>query len=342
MSEVRSNGVERDGAAQLLASARARVAAASADLALPERLRLTDRQRSALAHLLSRLIGDIEDELRSALLEKLVSPPVRAALSSASLPIALPILETAGLLADPALIALLLRRAEEHRLARGADGALLTQLAGDVEAPVSAAAVSLLVAQSRRLDAFQEPLLAGGDLPAELLHMIVWTVAAAIRRYLVAVHGLAAPDADDAVAHAATGFLSRSDEGDGVDAHALRLALLLRAHGRLDDAFIAHAAQEGSLSLFLAALAVRAELDIAGAWEILAEPSGRGAVLILRAAGIARQSSVAILLAFAGREDAIAPQLDLFDTISEAEAGRLISLWRRDPAYRGAIARLAA
>lgn len=341
MSEVRSNG-ERDGAAQLLASARARVAAAATDLALPERLRLTDRQRSALAHLVSRLIGDIEDELRSALAAGIAVPAVRAALSSAALPIALPILEEAGLLADPALIALLLRRAEEHRLARGAEGALLTELAGDPEAPVSAAAVSLLVAQSRRLDAFQEPLLAGGDLPAELLHMTVWTVAAALRRYLVAVHELPAAEADEAVAGAATDFLATFDEGDGVDAHALRLALLLRARNRIDDPFLARAAQEGALPLFLAALSLRAEVDVTGTWEILAEPSGRGSVLILRAAGVTRSAAVAILLAFAGREDAIAPQLDLFDTVSEDEAIRLVSLWRRDPAYRGAVARLAA
>lgn len=341
MSEVRSNG-ERDGAAQLLASSRARVAAAATDLALPERLRLTDRQRSALAHLLARIVGDIEDEIRSSLLDTLDSPTVRAALSSATLQIALPILESAGLLSDPTFVALLLRRVEEHRLARGGEGALLTELAGDPEAPLAAAAVSLLVAQSRRFDAFQEPLLAIADLPAELLHTTVWTVAAAIRRYLVAVQGLAGPQADEAVAAAAARCLAGFDEGEGIDAHALRLALLLRARNRLDDAFLARAAEQGALPLLLAAISLRAEVDIAAAWEILAEPLGRGPVLLLRAAGAGRQTAVSILLALAGREDAIAPQLDLFDTVSPEEAVRLLSLWRRDPAYRAAVARLAA
>ncbi len=103
MSEVRANGGELDGAAQLLASAHARVAAAIADLALPEAYRLSDRQRFTLSHLLGRLVGDIEDELRSALAAHFAGDedaPLRAALSSASLPIAMPVLEGGGALDD--------------------------------------------------------------------------------------------------------------------------------------------------------------------------------------------------------------------------------------------------
>ncbi|MEO7177713.1 MAG: hypothetical protein ABIW83_02605, partial [Allosphingosinicella sp.] len=89
---MRANGGELDGAAQLLASAHARVAAAIADLALPEAFRLSDRQRLTVSHLLRRLVGDVEDELRSALAADFPrdeDSPLRAALSSASLPIAL-------------------------------------------------------------------------------------------------------------------------------------------------------------------------------------------------------------------------------------------------------------
>ena len=123
MSDVRASGGELDGAAQLLASARARVTAAMADLALPDAFRLSDRQRLTVSHLLQRLVGDIEDELRSALAIHFAADgeePLRAALSSAVVPIAGPVLEGSGALADSALFALLLRRAEEHRLAHAA------------------------------------------------------------------------------------------------------------------------------------------------------------------------------------------------------------------------------
>jgi uncharacterized protein DUF2336 len=346
MSEVRASGGELDGAAQLLAAARARVSAAVADLALPETLRLSDRQRTTVSHLLARLVGDMEDELRSVIVHAFAAPedePLRAALSSAAVPIALPVLGPGRALADPALCALLLRRTEEHRLSRSSpELPLLTELAGDADEAIAAAAVSLLIAHGRRLDTFHEPLLADGDLPAEVAHNLAWTIAAALRSYLVARHGVAPVAADGVVTAAATGFLARYDEGAGVDALARRLALRLHALGRLDDALLMRTVAEGALPLFLAGLSVRTGLDVPSLWELLLDSAGRGAVAALRAADVGRQEAAAILLHLAGREDAIAAQLDLYDTLDGDEARRLLLLWRLDPAYRAAVARLAA
>jgi uncharacterized protein DUF2336 len=346
MYEVRANGGELDGAAQLLASARARVSAAIADLALPEAFRLSDRQRVTLSHLLLRLVGDIEDELRSALAVHFSGEeeePLRAALSSASLAIAMPVLEHGGALADPALFALLLRRAEEHRLARAApEHLLLTDLAGDSDPAVASAAVSLLIADSRRLDAFREPLLASGDLPAEVAHSLAWTVAAALRTYLIARHDVAPAAADGAVTWATSALLGRYDEGAGADALARRLALRLEERARLDDAVLVRAAGEGSLPLLLAGLSLRTGLDVEALWELLPDPSGRGPAIVLRAARLERDSAASILLHLAGREEAVGAQLDVYDGMDPAQARHHILLWSLDPAYRAAVARLAS
>jgi hypothetical protein len=345
MSEVRASGGELDGAALLLASARARVSAAMADLALPEALRLSDRQRLTVSHLLRRLVGDVEDELRSALAAQYSAAsdePLRAALSSASLPIAIPLLE-GGVLADPGLFALLLRRAEEHRLARSApERRLLTDLAGDSDEEVAAAAVSLLIADSRRLDPFQEPLLAHGDLPAEVAHGLAWAVAAALRTYLIARHGVVPAAADAAVTAAASAWLRRYDEGAGADALARRLALRLDERGRLDDALLVRSVGEGALPLFLAGLSLRTGLDLPALWELLPDDAGRGAAIVLRGAQVGREAAASILLGLAGREEAVAAQLDLYDMLDPAEAHRRVLLWRLDPAYRSAVARLAS
>jgi len=339
-------GGELDGAAQLLASARARVSAAIADLELPEDFRLSDRQRVTLSHLLRRLVGDIEDELRSLLAAHFAGDgeaPLRAALSSASLPIALPLLEGRGALSDPGLFAILLRRAEEHRLDRAApEQGLLVRLAGDEDPAVAAAAVSLLIAGSRRLDAFHEPLLASGDLPAEVAHGLAWTVAAALRSYLIARHSVAPADADSAVTMAATAFLGRYDEGEGADALARRLALRLEERRRLDDALLVDAAGEGALPLLLAGLSLRTGLDPQALWELLPDPSGRGAAILARAAGLERDRAASILLHLAGREESVAVQLDVYDSLDPAEARNHILLWSLDPAYRSAVARLAS
>jgi hypothetical protein len=346
MSEVRANGGELDGAAQLLASAHARVSAAIADLALPEAFRLSDRQRLTVSNLLRRLVGDIEDELRSALAAHFAGRddlPLRAALSSASLPIALPVLEGGGVVADPTLFAMLLRRTEEHRLARAApEAGLLTDLAGDEDPALAAAAISLLIAQSRRLDAFHEPLLASGDLPAEAAHGLAWTVAAALRTYLIARHRVAPAAADGAVASATAAMLGRYDEGTGVDSLARRLALRLEERARLDDDLLVRAAGEGVLPLLLAALSLRTGLEPQASWELLSDASGRGPAIMLRAAHLAREAAASILLRLAGREESVAAQLDLFDSVDPAQARHHILLWSLDPAYRSAVARLAS
>lgn len=345
MSEVRANGGELDGAALLLASARARVSAAMADLALPEALRLSDRQRITVSHLLRRLIGDVEDELRSALAAHFESEDdsaLRAALSSASLAIAVPLLE-GGALADPGLFALLLRRAEEHRLARAApERRLLTELAGDPDGEIAAAAVSMLIADSRRLDAFQEPLLANGDLPAEVAHGLAWAVAAALRTYLIARHSVAPAAADSAVTAVASAWLRRYDEGSGADALARRLALRLDERGRLDDPLLVRALAEGALPLFLAGLSIRTGLDLPAWWELLPDSAGRGPAMVLSAAHVGREAAASILLHLAGREESVAAQLDVYDALDPVAAHRHILLWRLDPAYRSAVARLAS
>lgn len=342
MSDRGPSGGELDGGARMLASVRTRLSAAAADLALPEAHRLGDGQRRTLSALYAGLVRGVEDELRAALAERF-DGSVSAALSSAHVPIALPILAGEAPFEDPALLSALLRRAEEHRLSRaGADAALLVELAGEEDEEVAAEAMSLLVAHSGRFDPFQEPLIARTELPADLEHGLVWTVAAALRRYLVERHEIDAPSADEAVAAAATALLGGYDEGQSVQALALRLARRLAAVDRLGDAVVERCLAEGGLPLFLAALAVRSGLDCDSAWEIFSEPTGRGGVLLLRAAGLGRDRTAAILLELGAGDDALASKLDQFDTLSEADAARLIGLWRLDPAYRAAIARLAA
>jgi hypothetical protein len=344
MSDVRLSGSEEDGAAQLLASARARLCAAAADLALGDAHRLTEWQRATVSALLAGLVRAIEDELRSALAGRFEAPAyegLRAALSSAQLPIALRVLQTGSSLFDPALLAVLLRRAEEHRLA-AADHVLLGALAGDGDEAVAEEAMSLLVLQGSRLDPFQGPLIGRGELPAEVQHRLVWTIAAALRRYMVAHHRVDPATADEALSACAEALLAQYDEGAGVEAGSLRLVHRLSALGRLDDGFVTRALSEGTLPLFIAALGVRAGLASPAAAEILTDSAGRGAPLLLRAAGIARPAAAAILLQMQPSETALAAQLDAYDGATPEQAARLLAPWRADAAYRSAIASLAA
>jgi Uncharacterised protein conserved in bacteria (DUF2336) len=340
MSDTRPSGGEVDGAAELLASARARVAVAAADLALPADGRLTEWQRTTVWRLLADLLRRIEDQLRAALAEAFEEPAIRAALGSAHLPIAEPILGGGSALLDPNLTAALLRRAEEHRLRGAAGPALLGDLAGDDDEAVAAEAMGLLILESGRIDRFGDPAFGRFDLPAEIQHRLAWQVAAALRRYLVRVHGVAPARADAALAAAVAGLLARYDEGAGADPAAYRLARRLDELGRLDAKLLGRLLGGAGLAVLVAALAVRSGLDPADAWTLLADP--RGAVLLLRAAGCARDTAANILLDLGVGEGALPRRLDSFDSLAPDEAAAELAAWRADPAYRAAILEVGA
>jgi hypothetical protein len=352
-STRRDGGRERSDAARLLlAAARERFAVAATDLLLPERARLTEWQRLTAATLLTRLVRSIEDSLRASLARHFATDEaLHAALSSAHVPIALPILERAQALGDAELGTILVRRVEEHRFwkayGQSAGEDLLFALVRDGDAEVAAEAMELVIARSRRFDRFQEPVIGHIDLPAELQHRLVWLIAAALRHYLVQLHGQRAVDGP--IESAASEFIAQYDEGAGLEAAAARLARRLSAAGRLDGGLLTRVLGEGMLPLFIAGLGVRAGLNHQAAWEVLSDPRGRGPALLLRAAALGRDDAAAILLLlatrgrlFSGTEgDAAADQLDLFDSLDEGGAAEVLRLWQADAAYRASVARIS-
>ena len=354
MAESGSNGLgrQKDAARLLLAAARERFAVAATDLLLPDQARLTEWQRLTAAALLTRLVHGIEDELRVRLAARFEGhDAVHAAFSSARVPIALPILERAGVLRDGDLGNVLVRRVEEHRFwkahapAEGAD--FLFELVRDSDPEVAAEAMELVIARSRRFDRFQEPDMGQVDLPAELQHKLVWLIAAALRHYIVQQHGLAA--VDGIIEEEASALIAGHDEGAILEARAMRLARRLHRSGRLDGEALVRILSEGMLPLFIAGLATLAALEHNAAWEVIADPRGRGPAILLRAAGLTREDAARILLlanshgplVSGAEEGATAAQLDLFDSLDPASADEVLRLWRADPGYRAAVARVS-
>jgi hypothetical protein len=198
-------------------------------------------------------------------------------------------------------------------------------------------AMRLLVLLGGRFDAFQEAVIAVNDVPAETLHRLAWTVAAALRRYAVDRHGADSGEIDAALRGAVAALLADHDEGEGVPAAARRLA------GRIgvDDRLAPRLLSEGALPLLIGFLSARSGLDRGAVWELLDEPSGRGAALLLRGAGLGRDAAAGLLLALARPEAVVAAQLDLFDTTTPDGALGALAPWRADPVYRAAIGELA-
>jgi hypothetical protein len=338
----------KDDARLLDAAVRERLAVAAADIRLPQSLRLTEWQRATVSALVAKIVRSVEDDLRTTLADSAParsSEALHAAFTSAHVAIAGPLLERSGAHADAALVAALIRRADEHRRARTrgtSETALLLELIRDDDEAVAEQAMAILIAHSRRFDRFGEPVAARTELSAELEHRLAWRVAAALRLYMVERHGIAPAQADEAVVEAAKRLLASYDEGDSLEARAMRLARRLSETGRLDDALLERTLSEGSLPLFLAAIAVRASLTHGAAWEIVSDPRGRGAPLLLKACGVGRDEAASILLNLAPSEDEVAAQLDLFEVTPPSAACEALRLWHVDPFYRDALAEIAA
>ena len=342
---------QSDTARLLLAAARERFAVAATDLLLPDAARLTEWQRLTAARLLGRIVSGIEDELRSRLAVTFQDhEALHAALSSAHVAIALPILERAQVLRDAEISNILVRRVEEHRFWKKSAGRrenFLFELVRDPDEGIAAEAMAVVIARSRRFDRFEDDAVGQIELPAELQHKLVWMVAAALRQYISQQHAVRSVDAG--VEEAATSLIAGYDEGESLESQAIRLAQRLYREGRLDGPALAMIASEGVLPFFIAGLSVLCALDHVATWELLSDSRGRGPAVLLRAAGISREEAAAILLALnehgpfiTGVEgDAVAAQLELYDTVDELAARDVLRLWQAHPSYRASVARIS-
>lgn len=312
---------------------------------------LSDQHRAQITQLLRALIGAIEDELRIRVGQALpanATPELIAALGSAQVPIALPLLERTRLLREADLIAAMLRRVDEHRLALvlGRDSpyhvADLAQRLLDLgDDDVTEAVMALLIAESRRYDQFGDPALARTDLPPGPHRRLLWAVAAALRYYLIRQHAMPDIQADLLLAQAVRTLLAEHEDADTLEGRADALALLLHERGLIDDKLLTDALEEGWLALFTAAVAQRAGIDAAGVWSMIVDPAGMMLGTVLRAIDCNRDAAVTVMWRIGSAEGAteemLVARVEAFEELGKAEAAEAVLIWRLDPNYRRAV-----
>jgi Uncharacterised protein conserved in bacteria (DUF2336) len=240
------------------------------------------------------------------------------------------------------LIALLLRRADEERVANAIRarsnprGGFLQALIADENEAVSASAMALILARGRRRNRLGQPRIEFEDLPASLANVLANAVAAALRQR---VPGLASSEAHLHFGSGAAALLKSRDERKAVDQLTSALVKALSKAGYLDERILDAAAEEGDVAFLSFALGERAGIGGGNAWDYLADGEDGRLVLLLRLAGISRDF-VARLLALLGDLVGIADlgtAIGRFDALDEAKA-RSVSEWLQlDPAYRAAL-----
>lgn len=309
------------------------------DFFLDPAARLTEQERSLMTAMLCDLVSSVTDEFTAILADAEPANDDGDSLVDR--------LWAAGLLDIPDLISVLLRRAEQERInsairqARGAGKARLAQsLVSDDDADISAAAMALILARSRRRDRFDGPRLSFDDVSAEAASCLVSAIAAALRSDLARRLGTAV--ADDRLSDASRSLLSAHDEGKRLEARLFDLVHALDRAGRLDSQFLREAADEGDIPVLVEALARRAGVGFEPAWDCFTGSGGRLS-LLLRMAKVSRDFAGEIVAGVAevmGQRAEV--EIHAFDELLDSEVESARRWLRLDHAYRNAIDTLSA
>lgn len=332
---------------------RARLATAIDDFFLGDAGRLDDRMRATVALTLAGLIGAVEGTLtahaaRLLLAREADDLAMRVGERGISV---LERLATAGVLRDSEMMRELIARGQQDVIGAALpaaapvhadDPSLLTRLANHSDGLVAAAAAALLAAESRRRGLIEGT--AQSDLPAELHHRLVWWVVAALRERFADAEDL--PALDRALSDAALRSLAAHDEGDRMEAVALRLAAAYDAAPRDLPDLLVEALGDRRLALFTALLAHAFGLEYEQARDVVGDPDGGQLWLVLRALDTGRTAIARIGLALCEADarrdiEAFAESLDGIMSIAPDDARAALAPMRLHPDFRAALAALA-
>jgi hypothetical protein len=336
---------EWPGAAEAAESASARragdrLATVRVDFFLHPGERLSEQERALMTAMLHSLVSDIADEIRAAL------PKGKAAANDEGNLALVEALSSARLLDRPSLVRLLLRRADEERIASAAnarngrrEARVLQGLVSHEDGAIAAAAMALILARGKRRDRFGQGLLHFDDLRSDEAHALVHLICAGLRSEFAS-----AAEGDRLLAAAADQLLARHDPASSVDALAGVLVALLRDQGALSDELIVAGAMEGEMTFVGQALATRSGVPAEVAMDELLSGHERRAMAMLRVAGVSR-TVVASLLAGVGDLLGIPDPgraINAFDKLSDALVEDTRTWLTTDAAYRAAVTALGS
>ncbi|NUR12503.1 MAG: DUF2336 domain-containing protein [Bradyrhizobium sp.] len=330
-----------DGNAPARLAGRGRLSTVRRDFFLDPNKRLTEQERALMTAMLHCLVSDVADAIRAAL------PGGRLAANDEGDAALIETLTASGLLDEPGLMSLLLRRADEERIATAArarsgrrEARVLQGLVSHDYGAVAAAAMALILGRGRRRDRFGQCLVSFDDLPADSAAIVAHAIAAALRSELAGSRGVAIADLE--LAEAASNVIERRDEERGIDALTAGLVHFLDEGAGLTDELVLGAAHEGEVAFVAEVLARRAGITTEAAIDELLSGEPRFVMALLRAADVSRDLAAGLLASIGdliGIADAGAA-IALFDGMTDAEVQVARSWLVTNANYRAALDRL--
>jgi uncharacterized protein (DUF2336 family) len=294
--------------------------------------------------------------VRRSLAERLARVPAAprelvALLANDEIEVAYPILIGSTVLHDADLIEVIRHRTLQHQLAiarrsslsaavsgalvEAGDRDVIATLLANPHAELAEATVAFLVEESRRVDAYQRPLLHRHELGPELARRMYSWVSAALREHLVNRFDFnpAALDAELAAT------VEQAADEARRPTRTAELARQLAGRKAIGARLLIQALREGKIALFEELLAELVALRPLLVRRIVYEAGGQSLAVACRSVDIGKADFASILLLSRGSRpgdktvdnNEVAEALAFFDRIRPETAKRVVARWRIDP-----------
>jgi uncharacterized protein (DUF2336 family) len=336
------------------------------DLFLGESVTLSDRERSLMGEILRQLVRDVEVTVRKAVADRLAKRSdapyaLVVELANDQIEVAHGILKDCDLLRDADLIEVIRHRTMEHQVAVATRKSLsatvssalvetgnqdvIATLLNNHGATISREVMDYLVNESKRIDAYQNPLVRRPDLPQDLAQRMYWWVSAALRKHIAQTFSVDMDAVDDAIEQSAMSAIREDAEARAKPGKTESLIERVTELGELKSDFLIKALKQGELSLFEAGLARMSGLKLTLLRRILYEPGGEGLAMLCRAINVERQAFATIYELTRKASDrgaqatsgTLVDPVQLYDKTKTRDAERVLKRWRRSSDYLDAM-----
>ncbi|WP_373085799.1 DUF2336 domain-containing protein [Sneathiella sp.] len=285
------------------------------DLFLSHEERMSEREHALVSSILTKLVSEIEITLRQNLAEELAG--LKQAphdlinfLANDEIDVARPILFKSHLLAEPDLIEIIQNRSKEHLLVIAerddisatisellinfGDEDVISHLIENGDAEISRESMEYLVEESKRIDRFQEPLIARHDIPADLAHKMFWWVSAALRRHILENFEIDELDLNEKIVAAAKAEYPFDIPPKSSQADKLVAALAKRKE--LNERFLVQTLRSKQIRLFVTALSHLSGLDYLKVSRFIYDSNAEALTIVIKALEFSRNSYSVIYL----------------------------------------------
>lgn len=325
---------------------------------------LDERERELMADILARLSLDVEMSVRAALANRLSTKPGAPAdlirmLANDEIHVAYKILSSSTVLRDSDLVEVVRHRTMQHQLAvairrdlseevsaalveSGNEDVIVTLL-NNQDARISSTVLEYLAEESKRIDAYQKPLVRRPDLPSQLAEKMYAWVSAAVRKYIVENFDVDVHDLDDDLSHSLEEAIVNKPEEE--EAAAVRLVEKLHDAGELTSDFVLKSLRQGQISLFELSFAKLTGLRPVLMRRIIYEPGGEALGIACRAIGIDRATFLLIYrLSRRAQVETVTLSKNevvnlsrFYDQTSREAAFLVLRRWQRDQNFLNAL-----